>query len=364
MTTILVADTDDATLRHTRAVLEHAGFRVRAHADAAGALEDAAALEPDAVVSAVAMPGVDGLTLVEAYLRRFPGRGTPILLLSASSSPADVARCLDGGASDCLATPVAPAVLAATLRARLRNATALRGDLSELPFGKLMQLCEATGLSGELVVDRDGGSARVEFVAGVVAQGKRALAADLLGRRQGAFVLRARPVDVRQLATTPIEVPAATPSPHHPAGRLSGVRIGDRVFQVQTEYTRFPEPQIVTVVMLGGRTLHKRSRPAPRAAAQEELHRLVATQHTESEEEVRAKVHARGAKPQEAVRARFDRLHDEGLNRFLEGDFAAAVQAWEEAHRVDPHNQTLSVNLAVARRKRDMAAAREHPGSR
>jgi DNA-binding response OmpR family regulator len=357
--TILLVDPDPAGRRRTAEVLEGAGLQVRSHAELRAALDDAAAREPDAIVLAARAPGDHALAQVRALGRRFPARGTPVAVLSPSPQPADVAATLAAGADDCLPDACPPELLVATVRARLRPraASLLRGELAELPFAKLMQLCERTGLSGAL----EAGDERVEFVAGALAPGARAAAARLLEQRQGAFVLRARAVHLDASTAAPTRTPPprpAMPSPMHPAGHLSGLRVGERVLQIQTEYTTVPDPRFVSVVMLGGRTVHQRATAAPSGAGREELDRRLAAQHAEVERALRAKVEARAARGAgDGARARFDRLHDEGLGRFLGGDFAGAVSAWEEALRIDPQNEALSVNLTVARRKRDAGSS-------
>jgi DNA-binding response OmpR family regulator len=155
------------------------------------------------------------------------------------------------------------------------------------------------------------------------------------------------------LGASPSPPPCAA-STLHPAGRLSAIRMGGRVLQVQTEHASVPESRIVTVVMLGGRTVHQRAAAAPPGAGRADLERLVSAQHAEVESALHAKAAARaGRRRAEAPQVRVDRLRAEGLDLFLDGDYAAAVVVWEEALRLAPQDQALTVNLAVARRRRD-----------
>ena len=42
-----------------------------------------------------------------------------------------------------------------------------------------------------------------------------------------------------------------------PAGRLAAVDHGDQKIEIQTEFSKYPEPRIATTVSIGGRTIHK-----------------------------------------------------------------------------------------------------------
>ncbi len=42
-----------------------------------------------------------------------------------------------------------------------------------------------------------------------------------------------------------------------PAGRLSAIPHGDQKIEIQTEFSKYPEPRIATSVSIGGRTIHK-----------------------------------------------------------------------------------------------------------
>ena len=74
----------------------------------------------DAIVTDVMMPGVDGVELVRRL--RESGRQTPVLMLTARDSAADVVRGLDAGADDYITKPFAFRVLLARLRAITRRA--------------------------------------------------------------------------------------------------------------------------------------------------------------------------------------------------------------------------------------------------
>jgi DNA-binding response OmpR family regulator len=70
---------------------------------------------PDVIVLDLGLPGMDGLTLCER-LRRDGRQDTPILMLTARTSEADLLAGFDAGADDYLVKPFSLAVLSARLR--------------------------------------------------------------------------------------------------------------------------------------------------------------------------------------------------------------------------------------------------------
>ena len=83
-------------------------------------LHAARTCEFDAIVLDVMMPGMDGFELARKL--RAAGRHTPILMLTARDSVADIVKGLDAGADDYLTKPFALKVLLARLRALARRA--------------------------------------------------------------------------------------------------------------------------------------------------------------------------------------------------------------------------------------------------
>ncbi|MEM6492702.1 MAG: response regulator, partial [Pseudomonadota bacterium] len=118
---ILVVD-DDARLRDLLdRFLASVGFRVTSAADAAEADRRRSALQFDAIVLDVMMPGESG---VDATRRlRAAGDGTPILLLTAMGETVDRIAGLEAGADDYLPKPFEPRELELRVRGLLRRAT-------------------------------------------------------------------------------------------------------------------------------------------------------------------------------------------------------------------------------------------------
>jgi DNA-binding response OmpR family regulator len=117
---------DDAILaRATAAGLGRRGYEVRTAADGPAGLTLAAAWAPDLVILDVMMPGMDGWEV----LRRLRARddtmaGTPVIMLTARGTQADVIRGLTLGADDYVKKPFDMDELALRVEAVLRRARA------------------------------------------------------------------------------------------------------------------------------------------------------------------------------------------------------------------------------------------------
>lgn len=239
------------------------------------------------------------------------------------------------------------------------EADSFRGDLRAIPFARIVEFCEAQGLTGEVEVAAEGFRAVIPFRGGEVAdhaEGEAiSRAFELSG---GTFEIRVRPVDFAALRAAAGE-PTPPDAAWRPPGRLSAVMVGERLVQLQTEYVTTPSPLVVSVGLRDGRTILKRSARA--AGSREAITRLVEGQHAAVEREVRQKLAelaaARAgetpppASAASAGAAGFGALFERGLNAFLAGDLPGALAAWEQASALDPTHATLQVNLGVVRRK-------------
>ena len=116
---VLVVD-DDGRLRSLlQRYLVEQGFRISTAASAAEARRLLGAMQPDAMVLDVTMPGETGLALTRAL--REDGQGLPILLLTARGEPHDRIAGLEAGSDDYLGKPFEPRELLLRLRALLRR---------------------------------------------------------------------------------------------------------------------------------------------------------------------------------------------------------------------------------------------------
>ena len=99
-------------------VLERAGFRTCAVADARSALDELAAAHYDAVLMDCQMPDMDGYaaTLELRRRERASGAHTPVIAMTAHAMTGDRERCLDAGMDDYITKPVRSQELVGMLR--------------------------------------------------------------------------------------------------------------------------------------------------------------------------------------------------------------------------------------------------------
>ena len=133
---VLVVD-DDASVRQAlERALRLEGFEVRVAAGGNAALDAVAEHPPAAIVLDVAMPDLDGVSVVRRL--RAAGNDLPVCILSARDEISDRVAGLQAGADDYLVKPFAVAELSARLHALLRRHGAAT---------------TAALIAGELVVD-------------------------------------------------------------------------------------------------------------------------------------------------------------------------------------------------------------------
>ncbi|HEX9378852.1 MAG TPA: response regulator transcription factor [Gaiellaceae bacterium] len=133
---ILVVDDERAVRESLRRALELEGYEIELAADGQEALqllETNGAVQPDAVILDVLMPGVDGLEVCRRLRRS--GNRVPVLMLTARDEIENRVAGLDAGADDYVTKPFALEELVARVRALLRRVSA--GDDELLRFGDL-----------------------------------------------------------------------------------------------------------------------------------------------------------------------------------------------------------------------------------
>ena len=96
---------------------------------------DATAAPPDLAVVDLMLPGLDGLSLIDAVRKR--GLNFPVLILSAKQSVDDRVRGLESGGDDYLTKPFAFAELLARVQALLRRSSSA-AEPTELRVGDLV----------------------------------------------------------------------------------------------------------------------------------------------------------------------------------------------------------------------------------
>ncbi len=144
-----------------------------------------------------------------------------------------------------------------------------------------------------------------------------------------------------------------------PMGRLSDVKAGNMIFQVQTEFVSYPEDQIVTIVMLDGKVVTKRTRQSPSGRVDRtDLAKMIDELHVSVEKEVHGKISDLMAKKtghEETIRQKVGRLFEEGFEKCKEHNYEAALAAWLEACTLDPLNKVLAANIRILRNKLNLA---------
>ena len=108
---ILVVEDSAVQAARLRAVLEGAGYEVRIAPDGERGIALCAEHRPEAVLTDVVMPGMDGLELTRRIKADPAHSSTRVIVLTGSSEPADVVRALEAGADNFLAKPYEDASL-------------------------------------------------------------------------------------------------------------------------------------------------------------------------------------------------------------------------------------------------------------
>jgi DNA-binding NtrC family response regulator len=103
MKMVLVVDDKELMRDSVAATLERAGFTIATASDAAAALEQIARKRPDAVVSDLKMPNMDGIELVEKI--RALDEDLPVVLMTAFGTIETAVRAMKTGAFDYLTKP-------------------------------------------------------------------------------------------------------------------------------------------------------------------------------------------------------------------------------------------------------------------
>jgi CheY-like chemotaxis protein len=130
---LLVVD-DDITIRTAlKAVLENANYEVLTVCDGTRALLQLGlgGLQPSIIILDIAMPGLDGIELMDALSNFNISKRPDVIILSAYLDPSNSARAAALGARFLLAKPVAGEALLAAVRDCLEN-QAPRDEINDL----------------------------------------------------------------------------------------------------------------------------------------------------------------------------------------------------------------------------------------
>jgi two-component system OmpR family response regulator len=150
MAKVLLIEDDSETAEEITAELADRGFEVEWSANGIEGLDKARSSRPDAMIVDRLLPGMDGLTVIEA-LRKEQVR-TPVLVLSALGAVDDRVRGLRMGGDDYLTKPFAVVELVARVEALLRRPAESRE--TTLRVGQLeLDLIERTAKRGDRVIE-------------------------------------------------------------------------------------------------------------------------------------------------------------------------------------------------------------------
>ena len=147
---ILLVEDDDRMSSLLRGGLEEEGHQVHVSKDGETGLAVASSAGFDAIVLDLTLPRMDGLTVTRRL--REAGNRTPILMLTARDSIADVVVGLDVGADDYLTKPFAFEVLLARLRAVSRRGPIPQSVLLSIANLQLDTVTRRVTRDGRLIV--------------------------------------------------------------------------------------------------------------------------------------------------------------------------------------------------------------------
>ncbi|RME88711.1 MAG: response regulator [Anaerolineae bacterium] len=144
METILLVEDDVEMCAMTREMLEFDGYRVVTAVDGRDALEKLEQVQPDLIISDIAMPEMDGYELLKAVRARPEGALLPFLFLSARTTREDVRQARRLGVDDFLFKPFDMRELREAVRIRLdRRKLALMVDTREAHLQTVLMLANA-----------------------------------------------------------------------------------------------------------------------------------------------------------------------------------------------------------------------------
>ncbi|PJE25885.1 two-component system, chemotaxis family, response regulator CheY [Pseudooceanicola antarcticus] len=113
---VLAVD-DSRTMRDMiRMALMPAGFDVHLAEDGVHGIEVLDGLEPDAIITDINMPRMDGFGFIDAVRDQAEHRATPILVLTTESAPELKMRAREAGATGWIVKPFDPAKLVKALQ--------------------------------------------------------------------------------------------------------------------------------------------------------------------------------------------------------------------------------------------------------
>ncbi len=371
---IFVVNSEAKGLKEVKGILEAMGYEVATFDSAESALDLIETLhDPELIVTEVDMKGMDGFEFKRAYNWAYPNNTTPFVFYTARAEEADLLRGIELGTDDYIVKPASKRILTARLKAVLKRRQrylihTFYADVGKLAFFRLMQFCESRGLTGEVEIQSEGQAPIIlSFRAGQMQADETndEVLMKVYDLKHGMFIIRALPMDYSELKE--FEVTDFTPETEaevyaeqeKPMGKLSGVQVEKRLFQLQTEFVTEPSNQIVTIVVVDGRVMNKKiNSVSGEKIEKRELEMMIEKQHVAVETEIREKLAALARKkasertePAEDAKDEFKKYFDEGFEKYRAQDLKGALGAWERAYVINPTDKTLETNIRILKKK-------------
>jgi len=177
---LLAVDDNRLILRVIEDFFTPNGWDVAAADGVPGAREALAVMTPDAIVSDILMPGVDGWAFFEEVRKRKATATTPFIFLTVEGELPARLRGLHLGADDYMTKPFAVEELLARVERLVERAEALAearrgggeallaGSVEHLAISDLLQILSLNGKDGTVELHEGEASGRIEFVEGQI----------------------------------------------------------------------------------------------------------------------------------------------------------------------------------------------------
>lgn len=103
--TVLIADNDQLILALLQSKFKGRGFNVVLTDNGLAAFEHAKLVKPDLIILDIAMPGMDGLSVLKMVRKDKKTKDIPVIIASAKSSPTDITDGMEAGAQTYVVKP-------------------------------------------------------------------------------------------------------------------------------------------------------------------------------------------------------------------------------------------------------------------
>lgn len=117
---ILVVDDDPDNFDVIEALLSNEDFELHYAPNGHQALDQLDQYRPDVILLDVMMPGMDGMEVCRRLKQKTLGNPIPVIMVTALTAKADLAKCMAAGADDFISKPVSRIELQARVRSMLR----------------------------------------------------------------------------------------------------------------------------------------------------------------------------------------------------------------------------------------------------